>query len=215
MRHRTLKKEAIMGARPWMTANPSPTRSPTRWLLGLIVALSTNLALAKECVGVKFDDERSAAGQTLKLNGLGLRQATMFKVNVYVAGLYAAAPSKDANALLAANTPKLLVLHFVRDVGARDLREAWEEGFEHNAKDRVADFKARIEKLQSWMADMSKGQTLTFLHKPGAGVEVVVNGKARGTLEGDDFARAFLSIWLGANPPNAELKTGLLGGACA
>jgi hypothetical protein len=203
-----------MRARSWMAGYASSMRIPTRWLLGLIVALSTNVALAKECAGVKFDDQRNAAGQTLSLNGLGLRQATMFKVNVYVAGLYVAGPSKDANALLAANTAKLLVLHFVRDVGAGDLREAWEEGFQHNAKDGVADFKARIEKLQSWMADMSKGQTLAFLHQPGAGIEVAVNGKPRGTLAGDDFARAFLSIWLGANPPNAELKTGLLGGAC-
>jgi len=35
------------------------------------------------------------------------------------------------------------------------------------------------------------------------------------TIKGDDFARAFLSIWLGTHPPNAGLKTGLLGGACS
>ena len=31
---------------------------------------------------------------------------------------------------------------------------------------------------------------------------------------GDDFAKAFLSIWLGTDPPNPEIKAGLLGGAC-
>jgi hypothetical protein len=27
-------------------------------------------------------------------------------------------------------------------------------------------------------------------------------------------SRALFAIWLGARPPNAELKTGLLGGPC-
>jgi len=74
--------------------------------------------------------------------------------------------------------------------------------------------KERIEKLKSLMADMKSGQRLTFIAKPGAGVEVNVNGTVKGTIEGDDFSRAFLSIWLGAMPPNPGLKTGLLGGAC-
>ena len=55
---------------------------------------------------------------------------------------------------------------------------------------------------------------LIFTHKPGAGIQVDVNGTVKGTIPGDDFARAFLSIWLGAHPPNAGLKAGLLGGDC-
>jgi len=62
---------------------------------------------------------------------------------------------------------------------------------------------------------MKTGQRLTFTHKPGAGIQVNVNGTVKGTIKGDDFARAFLSIWLGANPPNPGIKSGLLGGACS
>jgi hypothetical protein len=43
---------------------------------------------------------------------------------------------------------------------------------------------------------------------------VDVNGTAKGTINGDDFAKAFFSIWLGANTPNPALKRGLIGGAC-
>jgi hypothetical protein len=64
------------------------------------------------------------------------------------------------------------------------------------------------------MADMQSGQRLTFIHKPGAGLQVEVNGTVQGTIPGDDFTTAFLSIWLGAHPPNPGLKSGLLGGAC-
>ena len=61
---------------------------------------------------------------------------------------------------------------------------------------------------------MKSGQRLTFTRRPGAGIEVDVQGAVKGTIEGDDFARAFLAIWLGATPPNPELKKGLLGQAC-
>jgi chalcone isomerase-like protein len=43
---------------------------------------------------------------------------------------------------------------------------------------------------------------------------VDVNGTVKGLIKGDDFATAFLSIWLGDHPPNPNLKSGLLGGAC-
>jgi hypothetical protein len=58
------------------------------------------------------------------------------------------------------------------------------------------------------------GQRIVFTFKPGAGVQVSVGGTVKGTIQGDDFGKALLSIWLGAEPPNPEIKTGLLGGAC-
>ena len=74
--------------------------------------------------------------------------------------------------------------------------------------------KERIEQLKGWMVNMKSGQLLTFTHKPGAGIEVDVHGKVQGMIAGDDFARAFLAIWLGPQPPNPGLKAGLLGGTC-
>jgi chalcone isomerase-like protein len=176
--------------------------------------LSVGPVSGKECHGVNVPEQTTVQASPLTLNGLGLRQATMLKVNVYVAALYVAQQSADANAILAANTPKQIVLHFVRNVDSKDLKEAWEEGFENNAKAQMPALKERIEQLQAWMVDMKSGQTLTFTHKPGAGIEVDSNGTVKGTIAGDDFAKAFLAIWLGAKPPNPGLKAGLLGGPC-
>ena len=184
-------------------------------LVGMLAALGVETAVAKECHGINFPEQVQVQASPLMLNGLGLRQATMFKVNVYVAALYVAQKSTDANAILGANTPKKLVLHFVRDVDGADLKKAWDEGFEHNAKEQLPALKTRIEQLKGWMADMKSGQQLAFTHTPGAGIEVDVHGAVQGTVEGDDFARAFLAIWLGAKPPNPDLKAGLLGGACS
>ncbi len=178
------------------------------------VLLGSGTALGKACNGVNFPDQMQVEGTALTLNGLGLRQATFLKVNVYVAALYVAKPSKDPAPILGSNTPSELVLQFVRDVGADDLRKGWDEGFAKNSGAQLPALKERIAMLNGWMGDMKTGQRLVFIHKPGAGIEVTVNGTAKGTIKGDDFAKAFLSIWLGADPPNPEIKSGLLGGAC-
>jgi hypothetical protein len=183
-------------------------------LLALTALLAAGVAQGKECKGVSFPDSAQVDGATLTLNGLGLRQATMFKVNVYVAALYVAKTSNDSGAILGSNAPSELILQFVRDVGAADISKGWEEGFAKNAKAELPALKDRIAMLEGWMVDVKSGQRMTFVFTPGAGVQVNVNGVAKGTIKGDDFAKAFLSIWLGADPPNPEIKTGLLGGAC-
>jgi len=54
-----------------------------------------------------------------------------------------------------------------------------------------------------------RGDSLTCL--PGKGVVVGIRDETRGTIDGTDFARALLGIWLGAGLPNHTLKTGPLG----
>ena len=181
--------------------------------IGILIAIGTDIAQAKECKGVNFPDQAQVEGSNLTLNGLGLRQATMLKVSVYVAALYTAKPLTDPNAILGSDSPKELILQFVRDVGADDLRKGWEEGFDKNAKGQLPALKERIETFKGWTADIKTGQRLTFVLKPGVGTQVDVNGTVKGTIKGDDFAKALLSIWLG-DPPNPEIKSGLLGGAC-
>ena len=183
--------------------------------LGLVVvAFGAGVAHAKECKGINFPDQAQVEGTTLALNGLGLRQAMAFKVNVYVAALYVVKTSSDTNALLGSNAPSELILQFVRNVGADDLRKGWSEGFEMNSKDQLSALKDRIATLNGWMTDVKTGERLTFIRKPGAGLQVDVNGAVKGTIKGDDFAKAFLAIWLGGDPPNPEIKAGMLGGAC-
>ena len=53
-----------------------------------------------------------------------------------------------------------------------------------------------------------------FAYDPAHGVAVDVNGSAGKAIQGDDFGDALLSIWIGNEPPNGEIKVGLLGGMC-
>jgi hypothetical protein len=178
-------------------------------LLSMLVGLSTATAGTK--AGVTMPDTIKVANKQLVLNGMGLREATWLKIDVYVAGLYVETPSSDAGQLVTANEAKVLVLRFVRGVDRDDIVKAWREGFNNNATVPLARIKGLVDQMNSWMPGLDKGDTLTFSYVPVQGVEISVNGTRKGVIIGDDFARSLFSIWLGPKPPTGDLKRGLLG----
>lgn len=78
----------------------------------------------------------------------------------------------------------------------------------------VAALQPRIDQLNAAVTNYADGDVLAFSWVPGDALSVDVNAASRARIEGADFARALLGIWLGPEPPNADLKTGLLGGGC-
>ena len=164
--------------------------------------------VAAELGGVTMADTLKAGDKTLKLNGLGLRKKTVFKV--YVGGLYLESPSKDANAILASDQAKAIRLHFLRDLTKAQLVEAFQEGFDANAKDKAAQ-KAAFDKMLALVPDVKEGGTLTFTYVPGKGTTLQVGSKELGAFEGKGFADAVFAIWLGSKPPSEDLRKGMLG----
>jgi hypothetical protein len=171
-------------------------------------------ASAAECIGAQFPDSAKAGGHDLVLNGLGIRKATFLKVKVYVAGLYLPQKSGDAQRILGADQPWQLVLRFVHDVTTSEINDSFDDGFKKIAGDKGAALRPGFDSLKGMMTDFAVGQHLGFTNDPAKGVTVDVNGKDGGTIEGKDFAAALLGIWLGPEPPNGEIKSGMLGGAC-
>lgn len=189
-----------------------PAFAPAAFLI-LCMALA-GTAAARDCDGVAFPQQIQAHGETLTLNGLGLRKATIFGIKVYVGALYLPHPTADAAAILASPQPAEVELRFVFHVTAGQLRDAWQEGFEKSAPGELPQLQSRIAQLNGWMTSVGSGQRMTFLHIPGVGIQYALDGAVRGTISGDDFAKAFLAIWLGPSPPSPELRAGLLGGEC-
>jgi len=186
-----------------------------RVALGLsLPALSFALpAVARECEGVGMPDQVSVDATKLVLNGMGVREATVFNVNVYVAGLYLLKRSSDGEKIAAAEEPKQMRIQFVRDVSKSDMAEAIQKGFVRATGDGYGALKARVERLMAALPEFKSGDRFTITYRPGSGVELKSNS-ASTTIEGADFARGLFLIWLGKHPPNAGLKKGLLGGEC-
>ena len=77
---------------------------PCLLLLSALSLASTSIAATVADVTVA--DEATVGGQKLVLNGVGVREATMLKVKVYVMGLYLPEKSQDAEAIIASDGNK-------------------------------------------------------------------------------------------------------------
>ena len=152
----------------------------------------------------KIPVSREMAGKKLILNGIGLRLATFFKIKVYAAGLYLPSKSADPVAIHQMSGPKVIDLHFLRKVDREDIAKAWKEA---HGMDK---FSAQVSTLNSYMADIPKGGRMEFYIEDD-GLVVKIGGSVRPKIVGKDFAKAILDIYLGAAPPNKELKVGMLG----
>jgi hypothetical protein len=184
-------------------------RSVQAGALVLGALLLAPAAQAGELAGVKLPDTMSVGGKTLKINGLGLRKKAVFKV--YVGALYLETASKDAKAILAADAPRAMTMHFLRGIEKAKLVEAYQEGFEGNAKEKAAAQKANVEKFLALVTDVKEGSEMTVAYAPGAGTTVFRDGKEAGKIEGKEFAEVVFALWLGPKPPSADLQKGLLG----
>ncbi|HXH28779.1 MAG TPA: chalcone isomerase family protein [Candidatus Polarisedimenticolia bacterium] len=180
-------------------------------ITAVLLALPAAPAVGAELAGVTLPDTVRVGDATLVLNGLGLREATFLKVDVYVAGLYLPEKTGDADRILDGEGPRRLQMSFVRDVKRADLVKGFAEGFEKNSPEAMPALRARLDRLDGFLVDVARGDTLIFTWEPGRGVRVEIQGRERGMIEGADFGRALLAVWIGPRPPNAGLKAGLLG----
>lgn len=185
-----------------------------RKIVALLAVLMLGLSAASNLragtlAGVTLSDTVQVAGSTLTLNGLGLRTKYGFKV--YVAGLYVAQKSSDANAILKSDVPKRLVMHFVRSVSKSQIADGFSESFENNTPAAAKTLKPDIDRLFSVLESVKEGQEVVFTYIPGTGTSIVISDKEKLTMAGPAFAEMLFSVWLGPKPPNAGLKKGILG----
>ena len=177
-------------------------------LLWFTAALS-----AAELSGVHVDDRiETADGQTLVLNGIGLREKLW--VDVYVGALYLPRKTSDVAEILSAPGPWRVQLDFVyKEVSREKLLEAWREGFEKNQSAESLDkLGGRIDRFYAFFTESAVARDrYRFDYTPGQGVRVARNGKLLGSIEGEDFKTAILEIWLGNHPADKQLKKGMLG----
>jgi long-chain acyl-CoA synthetase len=171
-------------------------------------------ARAAACGGVTMPPSVSADGITLHLNGLGLREATLLHLDVYVAGLYLPAAERDARRILASDAPRQVRLQLLRDVSAADMAANVEAGFRRAAGAAFPRNAETLQRLVGLIPPLAKGDRFALTYLPGSGVRVEHGASLLGTLPGAEFARILFAIWLGEPPVSAPLKAGLLGAPC-
>lgn len=182
-------------------------KTMTALLVALMLALPAH---AREIDGVAVPDTLSIDDAPLTLNGAGMR--TRFFVKVYLAALYLAQPAHEAQRVLDSQSPRAVGIHLRRDVDAGQIGDAFIDGVAANHSDaEMAALQERLTKFKALMPDLKRGDVLRLEFAADGNTRVVRNGQRLGALEGVDFQRALLKIWLGERPVDTKLKDGLLG----
>jgi hypothetical protein len=173
-------------------------------------AVSVATSDARDLAGVTMPETVSISGRQLKLNGMGVGTKGFFKV--YVIALYLERPTSDARTAIQADTVKRIVLTMLRDVSREKFVQAVEKDMMHNPGVPMAALRGRLDRLESVLPALQKGNVLDFTYRPTRGT--LVRGQGREiTIAGKDFAEALFSIWLSARSSNPALQHQLLGGA--
>ena len=168
-------------------------------------------ALARDVAGVKVPEAIAVEDTELKLNGAGLRWATMFKVKVYVSALYLATPSKDPNAIVQADEPKSVLTRFLRRMGKDKIIGAFRQGFERNSGADAKALQPGLERVAAALpAEIKEGMEVAVTYVPGKGT-TVAGPSGEVTIAGKPFADAMFRNWLGTRPADDGVKKAMLG----
>jgi len=186
-----------------------------RWIaFWLLAGIAGGAMAATEVAGVKVDDEMTVANQKLVLNGAGIRTRLVFKV--YVGALYLPQKKDNTKDVLALPGAKRVNVTMLREVSSDELGQALITGIRKNSTPEetrrfglqlvaMGDIFGKIPKLK-------KGEFFSVDWVPNSGTVVVVDGKpVADPIPDEAFYHAILKIWLGDEPADAALKTGMLG----
>jgi hypothetical protein len=149
----------------------------------------------------------------LELNGKGIRKRVIF--DVYEIALYLPKKTNSSEEVITSAGPKRIDIRMLRDVSAEQFSDALTDGIRANHSEAEAKaLEPRIKQLAATMAEVKeakKGMAIA-LEWNGKATQVVIDGKPAGAaIEGEDFYRALLRIWLGDKPVQDDLKKALLG----
>jgi hypothetical protein len=183
----------------------------------LLLSLSLLAALpapAAEVAGVRIDDKARVGSTDLVLNGAGVRRRVVFQV--YAMGLYLPRKTSSAAQAIGGEGPKRVAIHMLRDVGAAQFTDALADGIRDNHSEVEAKaHEPRVKALAAVMAEVKEAKKgmVIVLDMAGGAVQMSIDGKPAGKpIDGAEFSRALLRIWLGDRPVQEDLKKALLGG---
>lgn len=181
-------------------------------LFGSLVSLMFCSGVSgKEIGAVLLPDTFQAGEDTLFLNGAGLRKRLFVKV--YVGALYLRAATQDPRKIIEADEPMVVRIHIIYDgISSKDFIDALNQGFQNATGGDITPIREKIDQFtRLFRGDPKKNDLYDIVYLPGKGINVLLNSKPSGVVDGLTFKKAVFSIWLGEKPVDVGLKKGMLG----
>ncbi len=158
-----------------------------------------------------LDYEISRGGNTLKMNGSGVRSLAF--LDLYSAALYLQNKSKDPIAICYDDSNMSIQLKITSKLISRDkMIRSIQDGFKKSTNGDTVDLKSRINLIEQFYSkNLKKGDIIELAYIRNKGLVCMMNEIELGVIPGQDFKFALYKIWLGENPINKSLKKDLLG----
>lgn len=185
---------------------------PAIILLSCLITINTAVA-AKEIADIEIPDTlvSAASDSSLTLNGAGIREK--FFLDVYIVALYLPESTSDAGVILGDTGPASVLMHILYgEVSKQKITDGWTDGLEANLSDeKMLALKPQLDKFNNLFQDLYRGDRIRIDYIPGTGTAVSINNERRGIVEGNNFYRSLLRIWIGSKPVTRQLKQEILG----
>jgi hypothetical protein len=177
-------------------------------LSGAIAFAGTESGAERTVEGVRFAGVYEGEGFSLRFhNAALLRYKIVFRG--YVVALYLPDGADPASAL--GPVAKRLEFSYFWKIPGPEFGKAGEEILSRNVDlQTVTALRDRLDRINLAYKDVKPGDRYALTYLPGKGTELSFNGKPLVLVEGDDFAAAYFSIWLGKEPIDEDLKNELL-----
>ena len=175
----------------------------------LQLALAAALLITHGAVGASVGGIDLPVRQgDFQLQGAGLlRKGLIFKI--YVGALYVT--DKDHVGNILDDVPKRLDIHYFHHTPKKHMIRVAEETLRKNlTEEEYQRLFPRIEQLHNAYLNGQKGSFASLIYKPGGGLTYSFDNEPVLTIECDDFANAYFTIWLGEQPSSQTIKQRLL-----
>ena len=187
-------------------------------ILGVIALAALVLPLAAGAVvepktQTEYPDaavmDLSDGAVSLKVTGVGLREKTFMKVDVYTIVSYVG-DGLEGSDIMAFDGPKRLQMDLRRGFSREKLVASFSETIEKNFEDMSAFETDMAVFLAYFDRDAQEADRIVFDFAPGAGLTTSLNGEVKGIIDNTAFAQALWSVWFGQKPANGDLKKALI-----
>ena len=177
-----------------------------------LLLLSIQAIFPLEVQGVQVPPQVSVNGQSLALNGAGLRTVTIafIPIKAYVAAFYTPSPLKSEEAVLASPGPMQFTFTFLKSVSQGQVTDAWQSQIKASMTYNYPGVEKNCAAFVGMFGALAQGG-VEMVQLIGTETLIYDGGQLKGTIPGRDFQKAFLSMWFGSNPVQQDLKAALLG----
>ena len=150
----------------------------------------------------------AVGGQTLELRGRGIFRYLRMKLSA--ASFYTLPNARTTEEVLSP-VPKRLSIRYMRKIPRDAIVQAAEKNLKNNPEVDYAKIRSRVEKLHALYREVDRGDEYELVYFKGK-TFLYLNRQLQTVIEGDDFAKAYFSIWLSKYSINQRLRKELLGG---